>query len=250
MNVAIDIGNSRIKLGFFGGDTLLDRLVLKHQEFFEQEFELPAGIHRKVAHVGVLTTGTHDAEGVRAVISGQFPYAKVLEITHQTQLPIRNGYHTPETLGIDRIMAALGALMVAGKGPLLVIGAGTALTYEYVDEAGVYQGGGIAPGMRLRFKALNDHTAKLPLIEPSEAFSLVGRSTEESILSGVINGLISELNGIIEQYRELAGNDLNVFLAGGDSGFLRNHLKNINFTDSNLALKGINAVIRYHKSEQ
>ncbi|HHG83361.1 MAG TPA: type III pantothenate kinase [Bacteroidetes bacterium] len=164
-------------------------------------------------------------------------------IDHATPLPVGNAYASPKTLGMDRICAAAGALKLAKNGPILSIDAGTAITYDYVDAFGTYQGGGISPGLRTRFRALNDYTAALPYVEKEGQLQLVGEDTVTSIRSGVVNGVLMEVDGIITQYRKLAGNALKVYLTGGDADFLGNHLKNVNFVDSNLLLRGVLAII-------
>ena len=130
-----------------------------------------------------------------------------------------------------------------------MLDAGTALNWEYVNEKGEYLGGGIAPGMEMRFRALHDFTKKLPWIQPSLPIPLPelnGKSTENSILSGVINGYIAEINGLIQQYELNNKGILYTFLSGGDAAFLVNHVKNINFADPDLLLRGIQSIIQFN----
>jgi type III pantothenate kinase len=126
------------------------------------------------------------------------------------------------------------------------VSAGTALTYEYVDAAGDYLGGGISLGMRSRFRALHEFTAALPLVHQDGDLELVGDDTVSCIRSGVVNGLVAEIEGIIGRYQTLAGAHLQVFLTGGDAVFLGNHLKSVTFVDANLLLYGINSIILHH----
>lgn len=174
------------------------------------------------------------------------PQLQLRLIDRNTPLPIGNRYATPQTLGMDRICAAVGAFSKIGRGPLLVVNAGTAITYDFVDASNNYRGGGISPGLRTRFRALHDYTAALPLVEADGALVLVGDDTESSIRSGVVNGVVAEIEGIVTRYRSLAGEELNVILMGGDAEFLGNHLKNVTFVVANLLLYGINALIRHH----
>ena len=174
------------------------------------------------------------------------PHLEVLRIDRETPLPIGNRYRTPGTLGMDRVCAAVAAHGRAEGTPVLVVNAGTAITYEYVDAKGDYLGGGIGPGLKSRFRALHEFTAALPLVAAAGPLTLVGDDTETSIRSGVVNGLLAEIEGMIDQYRALAGPALQVFLTGGDTEFLGNHLKSVTFADANLLLYGINSIILHH----
>ena len=247
MNLCIDIGNTRIKAGVFKENELVFFGNYSHQETGLLQSELE-GIFSsgQLKYCGIISVGKSTLMENLASMFQFMPPGSLLEIDYKTPLPVANAYSSPETLGIDRIVAVVGALAQC-EGPLLVIDPGTALTYEYADTEGVYQGGGIAPGIRLRFKALNDYTANLPNLQPENDFPLVGKTTHQSILSGVLNGIIAEIEGTISRYQSLAGPDLKVFLTGGDAEFLGNHLKNINFVDSNLILKGINRILQYNQ---
>ncbi|MEO1452048.1 MAG: type III pantothenate kinase, partial [Bacteroidota bacterium] len=158
-------------------------------------------------------------------------------------LPVVNAYATPETLGPDRIVAAIGAWVHSGRKPVLVIDAGTALTFDCIDGEGTYRGGAIAPGLHMRFQALNQFTAKLPLVEAEDDPPLVGDSTHSSIRSGVINGMRAELFGTIEAYRPILGSDMQVYLTGGDTSYFVNHLKSSIFADPYLVLRGVHYIL-------
>lgn len=250
MILAVDIGNTRVKVGVFEGPDLREVMIFAHEDF-------PSGLAKrlgdeefrgKVQYMGCASVGNLKMLNALEEFALGHEEAGWLRIDHETPLPVSNAYASPTTLGMDRICACVGARARTEKGPLLAIDAGTAITYDYLDGGDNYQGGGIAPGMRLRFQALHDHTASLPLVETKGDLPLVGYNTETSIRSGVINGLLSEIEGICERYRSLAGPELKVFLTGGDADFLGNHLKSITFVDSNLLLYGIHAVITYNLS--
>ncbi|MEO0896031.1 MAG: type III pantothenate kinase [Bacteroidota bacterium] len=176
-----------------------------------------------------------------------YPQISLLPINHQTDFPIENLYATPHTLGADRIVAVIGAQSLIKQGAVLVIDAGTAITYDYANALSQYQGGGIAPGMSMRFRALHEFTARLPLIEASEDLPLVGQSTAASIRSGVQNGVLAEVNGIIQQYENQQNGEFFVFLTGGDAAFFEKRLKNINFASSNLIHFGIYRILSHLK---
>lgn len=250
MNLAIDIGNTRVKVGVFDSGKLLQVLFYAHEEFpaaFEQWLEAEE-IIEQVQYMGCASVGNLKMLNALADFAAGRLGADWLRIDHTTPLPVTNAYASPRTLGMDRICACVGARAWSETGPLLAIDAGTAITYDFLDGENKYRGGGIAPGMRLRFRALNDHTASLPLVETQGDLPLVGYNTETSIRSGVVNGLLAEIEGICDRYRSMAGPDLKVFLTGGDADFLGNHLKSITFVDSNLLLYGIHAVITYNLS--
>lgn len=250
MIIAADIGNTRVKLGLFQDGRLLDVLAFPHEGFLDQLHAHPAWqeIRDQVQYLGLASVGKGEMAQTLTKAFDWLGPDRVVQISTRTPMPIGNRYATPATLGVDRICAAVGAYAQCGRGPLLVIDAGTAITYEYVDAAGDYQGGGISPGLRTRFRALQHFTAALPLVEADGDLPLVGYNTETSIRSGVVNGLIAEIEGLVERYRALAGADIPVFLTGGDTAFLGNHLKNINFADAHLLLRGIHTVILHNVS--
>ena len=250
MLLAIDIGNSRVKVGLFAGDHLEGVHYFSHTDFSAGLLALLSAnnLREKVKYLGCASVGNKELMRQAEAVAAALPHASWLAIGHQTPLPIQNGYGSPETLGMDRICACVGAYVRFRRSPLLTIDAGTAITYDFVDAEAVYRGGGIAPGLRLRFRALNDHTAALPLVSTEGPSPLVGYNTVTSIRSGVVNGLLAEIDGLIGQYHRQYGGQCEVFLTGGDADFLGNHLKNINFVDPNLLLYGIHAVITYNLS--
>jgi type III pantothenate kinase len=169
----------------------------------------------------------------------------LIELDYSTKVPFVNKYGTPKTLGVDRIALVSSAIAKYPKKNVLIIDAGTCITYDYINNEGIYYGGAISPGLQMRYKALNVFTEKLPLLEASEKFELVGNSTETSIHSGVLNGVINEIDGIINQYRK-KNTDLTVVLTGGDVNFLSNRLKNGIFANPNFLLEGLNTILTYN----
>ena len=160
-------------------------------------------------------------------------------------LPIRIGYETPHTLGRDRIAAVVGAQSLRPGSNILVIDAGTAITYELLEASGLYVGGNISPGMTTRFRALHHFTQKLPLVSEPEEVLLVGVSTESAIQAGVVNGIVLEMDGYIDLLR-LKYPGLLVFLTGGHSFYFERRLKNRIFADINLVLIGLNRILEYN----
>jgi type III pantothenate kinase len=125
---------------------------------------------------------------------------------------------------------------------VLIIDAGTCITYDFVDAEACYHGGAISPGIKMRYKSLHTFTENLPLLEPDNMNQLIGNSTETSIHSGVINGVINEIDSIIGQYRK-KNKDLTVVLTGGDVNFLANKLKNGIFANPNFLIEGLNEIL-------
>ncbi len=248
MNIALDIGNTRVKLGYFDGEHLVARSAHLHADFPAEALASEAWLRYSPdsKYLGWVSVGREAMVTAAHILAGMQPHLEVLRIDRDTALPIGNRYRTPATLGMDRICAAVAAHGRASSRPVLVVNAGTAITYEYVDAAGDYCGGGISLGLQSRFRALHEFTAALPLVEPIGPLQLVGDDTETCIRSGVVNGLLAEIEGIIQQYKILAGERLQVFLTGGDADFLGNHLKSVTFVDANLLLYGINSIILHH----
>lgn len=248
MNLIIDIGNSRVKTAIFRNGQLENLLNHSHQEFASavSTWIKSENVAGDIQYIGSASVGNKDMLTAVAQLAEDLPKAKWLAIDHQTPLPVTNAYRSPATLGMDRICACVGARSRTGSGPLLVIDSGTAVTYDYLDANNRYLGGGIAPGLRSRFRSLKDYTASLPLVDPVGDLPLIGYNTETSIRSGVVNGMLAEVSGIVARYQTLTDDQLIVYLTGGDGVFLGNHLKNINFVDSDLLLYGIQTVVTYY----
>ncbi|BDX37194.1 type III pantothenate kinase [Tenuifilaceae bacterium CYCD] len=165
-------------------------------------------------------------------------------LDQNTPIPLKNQYNTPETLGYDRIAVAVAANSLYPNRNVLIIDAGTAITYELVTSDAVYLGGAISPGISLRFNALNSHTAKLPLLEKVENYPLIGQNTSECILSGVLNGVIGEIDAYIDNVKNIY--PIETVLTGGDSNFLVDKLKNSIFVNQNLMTIGLNKILEFN----
>lgn len=170
---------------------------------------------------------------------------KAIVLNQHTRLPIGSYYQTPETLGYDRIAVAVGANYLYPNRNLLIIDAGTAITYDIVTSENNYIGGAISPGVSLRFKSLNLFTEKLPLLQKTENFPLVGQDTSSCIHSGVLNGIIAEIDGYTHNVTTIYG-DIIAVLTGGDSNFFANKLKNSIFVNQNLMVTGLNRILEFN----
>jgi pantothenate kinase, type III len=168
-----------------------------------------------------------------------------LQLDSTTALPLRNAYKTPHTLGLDRIAAAVGAWSFQPGKPLLVIDMGTAITYDFVRKDGAYMGGNIAPGLQMRLSALHRFTDRLPLIEPSPVFEQMGLDTETAIRSGVMQGIVYEVEGYFNELQHMHP-DLFAFLTGGDLFYFDGKLKNTIFASKILVLIGLNRILNYN----
>ncbi|MEJ7647283.1 MAG: type III pantothenate kinase [Chryseolinea sp.] len=236
MNVVVDYGNSSAKVGVF------DHLELTDRHAFTDPIELRVFLENFFADHFIISTVTEDAH---AVSSWATHAKKKFILDASLPLPIQNKYATPHTLGVDRIAGVCGAHSMFPASDCLVIDAGTCITYDMIDRSGYFLGGGISPGMRMRFQAVHTFTAKLPLINPVPLVPLIGDTTETCIQSGVINGLTAELNGIITQYQQKF-EGLRVILSGGDTRFFENKLKGTIFAVPELVLSGLNSILNYN----
>lgn len=239
MNVVIDQGNSSYKLGVFDGDTLVhsssgtDLGMLLEQA----KRRYPAAGRGIVSSVGTLDC--------RAVLERD-DTVSWLFFAPDTAVPLRNCYKTPQTLGLDRLAAAAGAAGLFPQQDVLVIDAGTAVTYEYVSAAGEYLGGNISPGLSMRFRALHTFTAKLPLLVPGAPPLLpFGEDTPSAMRIGVEQGMAYELEGAVNHFLSLFPGGTAV-ITGGDAGFFDKKLKCRIFALPDLVLIGLNNILNYH----
>lgn len=177
---------------------------------------------------------------------------KVIVLDHTTKIPINNKYKSPQTLGMDRLAAVIGAKAKFPSEPCLVIDAGTCITYDFIDAQGNYIGGSISPGIDIRFKALHSFTAKLPLIDTHTALEksnvdLIGEDTSSSIMSGVVNGVLAELTQLIVEYKSKHPN-IKVLICGGDANYFESRIKQPIFAVPELVHWGLNSILQYNES--
>ncbi len=237
MKLALDAGNSRIKFGLFDEDKLI-----KSGSLFNHENIANLICADELSQIKVIISCSVLSD---INISG-LPDVKYIVINHKSIFPFNINYETPETLGIDRIVACVSNYH--HNQDYLIIDAGTCVTYDYVSDEKGYLGGAISPGLSLRFKSMNNFTEKLPLINSFETRPhLIGNSTESCLKSGVINGLVPEITGFIKRFKILNPN-LTIFLTGGDAIFLGDELKNDIFVDPYLVLKGLNKLIQLNEN--
>ena len=236
MNLIIDIGNNSAKFFLFNGEQIIlhTRRERNYHDIL-QEWSRQYGIERAI----VSTVTNLSSEEKAEIESIGCP---VIWFSNQTPMPIGIKYHTPHTLGCDRLAAAVGAANEMPARNLLVIDAGSAITIDFVDKKGNFCGGNIAPGVKMRLKALHEYTARLPYVEKDGDTPMLGYDTETAIRSGVIRGICHEIDGYINEFRENYG-DVFVFLTGGDEKTLINNIKNRIFADKFLVAKGLNKIL-------
>lgn len=234
MNLTVDIGNTAIKVAMFNNKLLIRAAKLNSLN------EVGEFVGNDIPEHTIVSTTRKEEP-----ISLPFEY---ISLSQNTSLPIRLNYSTPNTLGKDRIALAVAGNMRFPNNHVLIIDCGTCITYDFVDYDGVYQGGGISPGLNMRFKAMNNFTGNLPLLEPNYKVNLIGKSTVESMQSGVLMGMAKELDGIIDEYKSIF-EDLLVLITGGDGEYFANQLKNDTFADSNLLMKGLNHILMHHVNQ-
>lgn len=239
MILAIDVGNTRIKSAVFEQDNLVELFVFDAQEL-QKKISIILKKFSKIEVLVVASVGKLDLDDFLFLEN----LVKIEWITHNSAFPFVNKYATPSTLGIDRMILASGAVLQYPKQNRLVIDAGTCITYDFIDKNDTYIGGAISLGLRLRYKALNNYTAKLPLLDTIMPDSYIGNSTEESLHSGVVNGLLYEMEGFINRY-EADYSKFTIILTGGDAVFLAKRLKNTIFANSNFLLESLNYTYQY-----
>ena len=240
-NLVIDIGNTNIKMAVFN----------EGQFFYIEQTEVDTAdkidniLKKYEINRAIISSVKHEVEEWQAGLQKK---VNVCYFSNLMAKGIINHYLTPETLGLDRLAAVLGAKYLYPEKNSIIIDGGTCITYDSVDRFGNYYGGSISPGLKMRYKALNNYTAGLPLIDKNESFTnSYGNSTETAILSGVQNGIKYELEGFINSYA-IDGFDANIILTGGDTIFFDTLLKNSIFApyikiEPHLVLKGLNAAI-------
>jgi type III pantothenate kinase len=232
--LCLDFGNTRLKYAVFTGNALVEVAVLENDgpELIRQM------IDRYRPSKSILSSVINHQPEIEEMLDQHTRFHK---LSLQTRMPFTVPVGKPETMGADRLALAAAAVQFYPGKNNLVVGLGTAITYNFINQYAQFLGGGISPGMELRFKSLNDYTAKLPLVKKDWNFPLVGYDTRTNILSGVILGMAKEIDGMVDAYQERYGN-FNVVLTGGDSAYFAGHLKNRIFADPEFLYKGLYAL--------
>lgn len=237
MNILIDQGNSFCKIALYNNQKFEIHIVDDLSVEFLKDLFLKYDIKK-----GIITT-------VKSIDSTVLIFLKkhlqlFIELSHDSNIPIKLKYETPETLGKDRIAAAVGAHTIFPDKNVLIIDMGTAITCDFIEN-NTFLGGNISPGLKTRFKSLDKETNQLPLLNKKGETPFIGNSTSNAIISGVQSGIVFEVEGYI-RYMNEKYNDFKIILTGGDSSFFEKLIKKTIFAESNLIFIGLNKIIEYN----
>lgn len=241
MNLAIDIGNTLAKLAVIDDGQVVDFQKTEQidsafvEKILEENPEIEAAI--------IVSTGEYETAWEQML---EKRMKRFIRFGAETPIPIENGYATPQTLGLDRLAAAVAANALYPNSNVLIVDFGTAITVDFVSAEGRFVGGNISPGAATRFRALHHFTKRLPLCELDEdSVRLLGNSTQTAIESGVVNGIVYEIEGYIRDLQQRY-NNLRIIFTGGESDFFAKRLKNTIFATYDLVAYGLNRILEYN----
>lgn len=242
-NLCIDAGNSRLKAA------LLNPSDASIAEAFEQDAKeggiaaLGSFLQNKPVRAAIVSTVAGGEDSLREMLAGSG--IKAITLDSRLALPIANAYHSPDTLGPDRLALATGGWVLYPGEDLLAIAVGTCITYNFVTRTRTFRGGAISPGIPMRLRAMHLFTDALPEVSVQGDTRLLGYDTESSLRSGAVLGAAAEVDGMVAAFgKQYPG--LRVLLTGGDALLLKPHLQAPLQIDPNLAYKGLNAILNYH----
>ena len=237
MNIVIDQGNTSTKIAIFDNRKLYASFIYKFL---------------RVERLKKLLLTFSPSRGILSSVGELQPdilellYSKVdtfIELNEKTPLPVSTTYRTLETLGKDRLAAVVGACLKKPSRNLLIIDAGTAITYDFLNAEGIHFGGNVSPGLTMRFKALHNYTKRLPMLDEKGDLPAIGYNTDTAIRAGVVSGIVREMESYINEYKKRY--NVLTFLTGGHSFYFETKLKNSIFVDGNLVLNGLNEILNY-----
>lgn len=237
MNLTVDIGNTRVKAAVFENNRLKELVVFTKSKIIS---EIKKIVKKHLIVSGIISNVASISENK---ITQLHKIANFHVISSNSKVPFTNLYKTPKTLGVDRIALVAAAAKQFTNKNVLIIDAGTCITFDFINNKTEYLGGAISPGIRLRYKSLHTFTANLPLIDVLDLEDFIGKNTKESIVSGVLNGVLQEIDGVILGYQQKYL-DLTVVLTGGDTKFLSKQLKSSIFANQNFLLQGLNEILK------
>ena len=243
MNLVIDCGNTQIKIAVFERNTMLNSQIIAYDDW-QNDLKKIVKNHSQIKNTIIASVGKLEKAAFLELELSQNCHF----ITRNDKFPFQNLYETPETLGIDRMILASGAVLQFPNKNRLVIDAGTCITYDFIDLNNNYLGGAISPGCKLRYQSLHNYTSKLPLLSIQESENITGKTTNQSIHSGVINGITFEMEGFINRFCSDTENFI-IILTGGDANFLAKRLKNTIFANSNFLLESLNQTYQYNQND-
>jgi len=239
ITLCFDFGNTRKKCAVFSDKKFLKEIVLENDD----EETIKKIIRDYKPEKSILSSVVDHNPAIENILKQSTRFHK---LDHNSKVPITTPVGKPDTIGSDRLALVVAAVDLFPKKNNLVIGLGSAVTYNYINKYNEFMGGGISPGMGMRFKSLHEFTAKLPLIKADWNFPLAGYDTRTNILSGVIIGMAKEIDGTIDAYAEKYDN-FNVLLSGGDASYFTRYIKNKIFADPYLIYKGLYAISEFNQ---
>ncbi len=232
--LCLDFGNTRLKAALFKDHQLQQAITLSEAPV--EHLQEIIDVHHP--QVSILSSVVNHPVEIETVLQKHTQFQK---LSHQSKLPFTIPVGKPETVGADRLAIAAAAVHLFPKQHNLVIALGTCITYNFINKEHQLAGGSISPGMEMRFRAMHEYTAKLPLVKGDWNVPLIGYDTVSNMQSGVILGMAKEIDGIIDAYKERFSN-FNAVLTGGNLPFFESHLKNEIFADPDLIFKGLYAI--------
>ncbi len=242
MKLILDIGNSLTKLAIVDKDKFIFKTRLEETTVEK--------IQENIAAYSISKAIISDVKKMPDSFYTDIKETFDIQDWSFKKLPIQLDYLKAETLGQDRIAAAVAAADAFPEKNILIVQCGSCICYDYLSSKGIYHGGAISPGIEMRFKALHTFTGNLPLLEKTPNLpEIIGKNTEKSMLSGVLNGLMMEVDSMIEEFKQQIDSNLLVVLTGGHAIFFDKYLKNSNFAVSDFVLKGLNLILDFYVEE-
>lgn len=238
MNICVDIGNTATKIGVFHNSELESFIRFEGHDV-EDIIKIISDTTASHCIVSSTVHLSDDYKDKLMTLNGCYVHF----FDFKTPIPVRNLYQSPQTMGMDRLAAVIGAYDLKPNNDILIIDAGTAITFDILNSSGEYLGGNISPGLEMRFKALHEYTSLLPLVSDYSVKSEVGVDTISAIQNGVINGVKYEIKGVIESFVSKYP-QLLIFLTGGNDFDFDTRIKKRNFVDKYLVLRGLNRVLK------
>lgn len=240
LNLILDIGNTKIKAAIVSNGK-----ILQIESSEKSELEFASELTQK--YNGIKNIIISSVRKTPDTLTQQLnlKYDKVFFCNSNLPIPLENLYETKDTLGYDRLAACIGAYAKYPNQNILIIDAGTAITFDFVNEKAQYCGGSISPGINMRYKALHHFTSKLPHLSIKENFNIIGKNTKDAITGGVQNGIIFEIDTYIDNL-QINNPHLKVILTGGDAPFLHKFIRNKTFLDEHILLFGLNTILEFN----
>jgi len=240
VNLCIDWGNTQVKAAIFDNDALKKQMTFSAESALEQVAHLIEQYHPdKAALAAVAGNDDELAFMIKEKVKG------FVMVDGHSRTPINNAYTSPESLGADRLALVTAAHILYPNNNNLVISLGTCITYNLVQKTRTFRGGAISPGLQMRLKAMHAFTERLPEVVVDGDPMLLGYDTESCMMSGAVNGMAAEIDGMIMSYQSQYP-DFNAILTGGDAPYFAGKLKSKIFADPDILLKGLNVILNYN----